>query len=112
MADIRVANRVIHGLTRRNVLSLTRECVEGLGYWATPIFLADDGGNSSIALFSKNLAESFTDTLSPSVGTVVITAQDAVPGVYVQIYCMKDWYKLTHFIGFTPCEVGVALMRW
>lgn len=108
-----VADELITGITRDNVFSLVSQCVEGMGYTASRIFPNDVNGTSKIALFSKRALEDFNQgTLAPQLGTVITTPRPRDKGERVTIYCMTDWQATGFDPGFSPCEVGAAIMRY
>ncbi len=114
MTDKCIAEEELRGVTRDNVLALVSDCVEGMGYTTGRLFPDGSDGVSEIALFSRLMMESVAKdgTLAPALGVVTITTLGALPGVRVTIHCMVDWQTTGYHPGFTPCEVGAAIIRF
>lgn len=134
MTDKCIADEVIREIQRGTLFSLVTECAEGLGYSIQRAYETAEErpmsnrfmiGNPSqalldrerhlrtrLALFAinKNELESTGTGTMVQLGTVLATP--IPPNMRVQVWCESDWQGIGFDPGFTPCEVGAAIMRF
>lgn len=129
-----IADEVIREIQRGTLISLITECAEGLGYSIQRTYETAEEqpisgrfmmGNPSQALLDHNrhlqtrlvlFATDKKELESTGTGTMVglgtVIAIPIPPNMRVQVWCESDWQGIGFDPGFTPCEVGAAIMRF
>ena len=129
-----IADESITEIRRGTLISLVTECAEGLGYSVQRIYetaeerpisvrfmlrnpsQADIDHNrhlrTHLNLFATNKREMESTGLGTMVGLGAIVVTPIPPNMRVQIWCESDWQGIGFDPGFSPCEVGAAIMRF